>query len=674
MGEYPFLWILLCVLVSAALVWIHYLAQRPAKPFHWPLAVLRFFALLGILLLLADVKIRKRSSEIRKHELIVLTDNSRSVRFKGADTSLLSFRNALIQDSELQDRFTISPYNFGGEANRSDTLDFNAEATDIAGSLEGIRSALKQREATVVLLSDGNDNTGVDISGITDQGPVIYPVIFGDTTKYRDIRIDRIDINRFAFLGNSFPVEVLYSYTGTTAASSELVIRDNGRVVARKTVTFASGAESRQEEFYIDALEVGVHRISAGLQALPEERNTRNNTRTAGLEVLDESLEIRIVSSDNHPDLGALKRSLLRNPQRRCEIMTPSEALRTLQDIDLLIFFNPNRQFRELYSAIANRSIPLFTITGPGTSWTFLNQAQSSFGLEEQGPPEDLFPMRNASFDYFDNNSWEVAEYPPLSGLLGLYSIYEPHQVLLEQRIRGISLDQPLLALLEGEPREAVLFGSGLWQWSLGEYRNTGSTLEFDQALSRIVLFLAASAAEQRLTLDYEPIYDGIQGARIRARFVDEAYDFDEQAQLRIRLQDSIGQDLPVRPMSLRTGYFEFDLAAIPPGEYNFTVEAVGTSYSASGNFVLRAFDLEARQTSSDLDLMNQLGQRTGGRLFFPQSFTALRDSLLGADQFRPIEKSQVKVVSLIDYWWLLPLIIALLAGEWFTRKYYGLI
>ena len=124
--------------------------------------------------------------------------------------------------------------------------------------------------------------------------------------------------------------------------------------------------------------------------------------------------------------------------------------------------------------------------------------------------------------------------------------------------------------------------------------------------------------------------------------------------------------------MTLRPGYFETDLSDLPAGTYRFTVSVEETGFNRSGQFSLQGFDLEAQHPGTDAAKLGRLAAATGGRLYFPATLPNLRDSLLQSDRYRPIQKSRGNVVSLIDYRWLLGLIVLALSAEWFIRKYHG--
>jgi len=672
MTDQTVLWIALSAALSLGLVWLQYFFRSGKVRYRGWLATLRFFAVFGLLLLLVDPRIERTEVSTEKYRLILLFDNSASINDtlsrKGMDRVMAVFGD----DNDLRDRFRVESYAFGTAVSRTDSLDFSATGTDIEFALRTLARAYPGDESLIVLATDGNENVGRAYAESAPMQLPVFPVALGDTTRYRDVRIDRINANRYAFLGNQYPVEILYTYFGEEAAKGELRLLDNGRTVHRQALEFPAQGASGRVEVLLRATETGLHRLRATVSSLPGERNTANNSLQAGLEVVDERLRIGLVSRKTHPDIGALRRSIESNQQREFRQLSPEEAVSGTFEPDVLILYEPDGSFRPLYQAMAGQAVPTFTIAGPDTDWGFLNEVQGAYQLTEPGPAEDLLPERNAAFGYFDAASWQVGAYPPLEGRLGSVLIFPDNQVLLGQRVRGVSLDEPLLALIRGEKREGLLMGSGLWKWRMHEFRETGSFENFDALLGKIWLFLSGEGREGRLTLDYQPIYEGQAGAFIRARFFDESYAFDPQAQLQLQVTDSAGIARPPVPMTLRQGYFETDLSDLPAGAYRFTVSVESTEFTRSGQFSLQGFDLEAQYPGTDAAKLERLAAATGGRLYFPGTLVDLRDSLLQSDRYRPIQKSHRNVVSLIDYRWLLGLIVLALGTEWFIRKYQG--
>lgn len=669
------LWIALCASLAFGGVWYQYIHTRKKTEKRILLGSLRFVGIFGIFILLVPLKLEKTTTSREKHRLILLLDNSSSAGREPSRTQMLAASRLFTQDPEIEARFDLNTYTFGASLKSTDSLDFSENATDISAVLEAVSRVTLGDNSSILLVTDGIENQGRSLAVSPQDAIPVFPVLVGDTTQYRDIRIDRINLNRFAFLGNQYPIEVLLSYRGAVPGKVRLQILDNDSIIHRQNLEFPAGRSAKRLEILARAREVGLHSIKAVAAPLKEETNPGNNTRTAGIEVIDETTKISLVSSHAHPDIGTLGRSIQANEQRQFRILNPNDVGTYTENTDLWILYQPDRDFRAVYEILETRKTPVMTIAGSLTDWDFLNEIQDSYSLEEQGPIEELLPERNASFGYFDISDWNINTYPPLEGLLGEYLIFQPHQWLLEQRVRGVLLNQPLMALIKGsDRREAVIFGSGLWKWRMHAYAMEGDFRNFDRILGKVLLFLSAGVENDRLSLDYPRVYSGQSPAVIRARYFDEALRFDPQARLTLQLFDSTSTELASYPIALRKDYFEADISNLTPGDYSFKVDVAGTELSRSGQFRLQAFDLEGQKLRSNYEGLSRLAENSGGVLYFPSEINNLRDSLLNADQFRPLQRSHRNVVSLIDYWWLLALIAASLGTEWFIRKYNGLI
>jgi hypothetical protein len=675
MGHKEVLWIALGIALAFLGAWLQYFYRTGATPNRWLLVSLRFIALLGVFLLLFPLQLERTDSYPEKQRLLLLFDNSRSAGREPARTQVLEAARLFGNDRDLQDRFEVQAFSFGTGLRPSDSLDFSEKGTDISAALESLSGMEADRKANIVLVTDGVENLGRSLAVNPGSGIPVFPVVVGDTATYSDLRTDRINTNRYAFLGNQFPIEVLVSFRGKGSASTVLKITDNGTVIHREVLEFREGKTSLRTAIQARAGETGLHTIRVELSPLAGERNTGNNTKTAALEVIDETTRISLVSSHPHPDIGALSRSIKENKQRQVRVVSPSGAMKAIADTDLWILYQPDASFRPLYEELAKGKAPTITISGELTDWDFLNSVQATVRLEEQGPMEDLLPGPNPSFSLFDISDWEVSGYPPLKGYLGEYRIGPAHDWLLGQRVRGISLEQPLLALVNGsERREAFLAGSGLWRWRMHVFTRDGSFRDFDALWNKVFLFLAAGAQNERLRLEYQSVYDGLQPVVIRARYFDEAFRFDPGATLDLTLKDSTGSGQRTYPMSLGKGYFEADLSDLPSGAYAFSIAEGNSGTVKSGQFRLQDFDLEGQQLSSDLQGLSLLAQRSGGAVYFPEQIGRLKDTLLESDRFRPVQRTRRNIVSLVDFRWLLAAIVAALGAEWFIRKFNGLL
>ena len=160
----------------------------------------------------------------------------------------------------------------------------------------------------------------------------------------------------------------------------------------------------------------------------------------------------------------------------------------------------------------------------------------------------------------------------------------------------------------------------------------------------------------------------------IRASYFTETFDFDNNATVRLYLE-GIDNDIDMEiPMLLKGNFYEADLSTLSPGTFNFTVRVENKNEMRSGQFTILDFDVEKQFLTTDYAKLDRLAIRTGGRTYFPQESAELIEDLIESDQFRPTQKSEQNVVSLIDFKTLLAIVVIAFATEWFIRKYNGLI
>ena len=669
--------VLLGALASLALVWYQYLSRsKRYSRLNWILAALRFLSIFGLIVLLVNPKFTKTTYDLEPAMLNVLIDNSSSMQIATDSAALVGIRDRLRSDDALQDRFQINELVFGTSLRSVDSLFFDDKATNISDPLERLKDMYIGSAMATVLLTDGNQTLGDDYEFMTHKpGQQIFPIVVGDTTSYEDLRIERVNMNKYAYLKNQFPMEIFVSYSGDSAVNTTLMVSIDGQIRLRRNLNFNNETNSMRIAANLEASRTGLQDVSVQLQPFAGERNTLNNTRRLGLEVIDEKTRIMIVSSWVHPDLGALRKAIEQNEQREVLIKPPTAPPDTWNEVDLFILYQPNSAFQEVYDLVRREGISTFTITGPQTDWDYVNRVQDAFSINTYGQSEEIFPFKNEAFTLFDASGFDITDYPPLEFELGEILFKKEYESLLDQQVKGVLMGEPMLTLVRDEARnEAILFGENIWKWRIQNYRNRGDFQAFDDLIAQIIRFLDLNKRTNRLTLDYDKTYQGVTSAELVARYFNETLAFESNANLRIRIKEKSEADFREFPMMLRNGYYGFRINDLAAGEYDFTVRVEGTELVRNGNFRILDFDVEKQLISSNYRKLDRLAQASGGQLFFADQISALIDELMDRNQFLPVQKSKQNIVSLIDFRVLLGIIALSLAAEWFIRKYNGLI
>ena len=677
MSAETILFIVVAAVISLALVIFMYgYRTKYTGKLRWVFGALRFVVLISLLLLLINPRFRSDTYTIEKPKLPVLVDNSASLEELEQAENVEGLVSLLRNNNELNDKFDLSFYSFGSDFYELDSLSFSEKRTNIYNALQQNHSLFRNETAPAILITDGNQTLGRDYefssSGFSNE---IYPVIAGDSTEYVDLKIEQLNTNRYSFLKNEFPVEAILVYSGQAPVTTQFVINQGQRRVFVENVNFTSEENTKTISTTLPAESVGLQRYNARIVPLEGEKNTVNNNRAFAVEVIDQATNILVISDMIHPDMGAIKKSIETNEQRRVSFMKPNEAVTVMNDYQLIILYQPMRSFIQVYTEINKLNKNTFTITGAQTDWNFLNSVQSNFRKSASNQSEDVSAVLNRNYGAYAVEDIGFDLFPPLQSVFGDLAINVPHEILLDQSIDGFSTGSPMLVSMDiNGKRDALWDGEGFWRWRAQSFLENDNFIQFDEFVGNIVQYLASNKRRSRLEVSYETFYYNNNALRISAQYFDKNFVFDSRAQLTIRLQNTETEEQTSFPMLLKSNFYEVDLNSLPAGNYNFTVSTSEEGIARSGSFTILEYNVEQQFLNANVTKLQRLATNTGGSAFFINSAENLISALVENDSYKPIQKTDQKVVPLIDWKYLLALIVLALSTEWFIRKYNGLI
>ncbi len=671
------LYIALALFGALGFAFFQYLFKKKSKkPRDFIFFGLRALSIFIVSLLLINPKINRTTYQLEKPQLLLLIDNSESIRFLESADEISDFHKNLAGDKELQKRFEISSLYFGRNLLTKDSLNFSAAGTDVYQSLSEASEILKNKNAAIILLSDANQTSGRDFRYYKKAANTqVFPVVIGDTTKYQDLSISRINSNRYAFLNNNFPVEVFVNYNGELPVTSEFQILQNGKAEYSEKLTFDSENRTKVVTTNIPVNSLGVKAYKARIKTLANEKNTTNNEQNFAVQVIDERTKVLLLSAIEHPDIGAIKKAIESNPQRSVDAKTIDDSNIQLKEYQLIIIYQLNNRFKKYLTEIIDGKQNFFLITGTETNWNYLNSLSLGINKQMAGPPQEIFPVYNDKFGTFQFDDIGFDDFPPLSEKFGKLDYNTgAFDVLLYQQMQGVKTDEPLLAISETKPKFGFLLGEGIWRWRAKSFRETQSFREFDDFFNKIVQNLASSKKRERLSLDYDNFYYGNEEVVITAQYYDENYQLDLEGDLQIKLQDSLNEKNISSDFNVKDNFYQFNAGDLPAGNYQFSVTEKNSGLSTSGSFEVIQYSTEQQFSSSNLQAMQDFAENNEATVYFPDQVEKLKNELLNNSVLKPLRKAQQKSVSLIDWYYLLFLLIFILAVEWFYRKYLGLI
>lgn len=642
----------------------------------WILGGLRFVTIFLVLLLFINPKLKSEIYTIEKPKLPILIDNSGSVAVLKQEDNLLNLLNQFQENKAINDKFDVSYYSFGSDFKEKDSLNFDEKNTDISNALSSLNELFKNDIAPTVLITDGNQTLGSDYEFSTSTFKnSIYSIILGDSIKYTDLKIEQLNTNRYAFLKNQFPGEVILSYSGAGNASSEFIIREGENTVYKTNISFSEKINSKTLSFTLPANKVGLQKYSAVILPLKDERNKINNTKQFAVEIIDQATNVLLISSIIHPDIGALKKSITSSEFRSFTQKTPSEALSVLNDYQLILLYQPDGKFEGVFKEIQKLNKNIFVISGTKTDWSFLNSVQKDYKKQISNQSERISAVINKNYGTFALGEIGINGYPPLKTKFGELAINASHEVLMSQSISGILTNSPLLATIEEDgKRNAIWDAEGMWRWRAESYIENDNFSEFDDFIGKLIQYLASNKKRSRLEVQSESFYYNHAPIKITSQYFDKNYEFDDRVPLNITISNIDNKKQQTFPLLLKNKFFEVDLSSLEAGEYSYTVSVKEENITRSGSFTILEFNVEQQFLNADVEKLQRLSEKKNGESYFISESEKIFKELLEDDRYQNIQRSEAKILPLIDWKYLLLILVISLSAEWFIRKYNGLI
>ncbi len=645
------------------------LFYRPRKD-DWRLYVLRSLAFFFLFLFLYNPVYRKVTTETKKTPLFLLADRSASLEksFPRLDSLIALLR----QNSDLKRRFRIKLRYFDTIAYDKKPLGAGNE-TDIGRVLSEIKwKKSGEGNLPVVLLTDGLSTKGKDYRYVLQKFDKIqvFPVAIGDTSRFPDLKIDRIDYNRNVGKDNIFPVKIHVSVTDLNGpVSTELIVKHGKQVVFRKPLRLDNRKDFARISTKFTASQTGWQTYTFVLKPLQGEKNRRNNIRKIFIRVDKQTAHIMILAGVVHPDIGVLKRVLSANKDYRISIERgiPDRG----KTFDLIIAVQPDEN-QIIY--LEKRREPVWFITGIRTDWAVLNGHQGLFEKQRLSPglTEQYRPYMPGKFTLFSLPPFDENLFPPLQDAYGETVLKTGGKVLFNAVVENIRTKQPLMVFFD-DKYKAVLFGQGLWRWYLYENEKRGKAVFTTALIKKTAAFLMQKPDKDLLVVRYAGTYYAGRPVQLEIQAFNKLHEFNKRAKLQLILTDARGKSKTYIPV-YSDGNFTLRIPSLKSGEYRFKLVYEDFHLSKQGKFQVEDFSPEKLDQPVQTGMLRALAGNTGGKFYYDSQIQALLTDLLKDKRYAPRLVSHTTEVHLTDrFWWLL-LAVLLLSIEWFYRKLRGMI
>lgn len=673
MDTTTYLLIILSAVAALLLAVFQYFFKSKEKgQLSFYLSFFRFLSIFSIFLLIINPSIEKKGIKEVKPRLVLAVDNSTSIKYNSLDNKVTDLVDQIQSDTELADKFSIHTFGFGSDVYVLDSLNFTDNKTDLAVPFKEFSAMFKSEMAPVILITDGNQTIGRNVEFVNYQSPV-YPIIVGDTAVFEDIAITQLNINKNTYLNNQLPVELFVVYSGNDPIIKQLTVYQKGNVIYSEKLQLSRKNNVKIASFFLTATENGTQFYTASIEELKNEQNTLNNSKSFSINVIDEQSEILLLTTMMHPDIGMLKKSIESNKQRVVDISNIADLKGNLADYELIIVYQPTSKFESIFKEIDRKNLNYLIVSGSNTDWNFLNAVQNNFKKEAIDDTENYSPIFNPNYAGFLSNDIGFSSFTPLEDKFGQISFLIPYNALLFQKIGSIETENPLLATFESNNQKgAILLGENSWRWRMSSFSELKTFDLFDGFMSNLVQYMSSDIGKKRLNVTGKSMYYANEIIHISASYLDENFNFENRAKLWLTVSNRDNNFLKKIPFVVGQNTFNVALSNIPFDEYIYTVSVENQEDSSSGSFKIVPFEVEQQFTRSNDTQLKILADRTNGKIFYDEQENNLINELKSDARYKSIQHIFSIKTPLINWKWILGLIILTLSIEWFTRKYFG--
>lgn len=691
--QYPAPYLILCILLGLAYAGLLYFRSREFEDrspwLRLGLGFIRFLAVTLIAILLLEPILRFLQTETRKPLIVIAQDESESVGNAIDTADLAGYREALSGlKEELKEQFEVAEYSFGDAFREGIGFEFQDKSSDISEALRGIYDLYSnQNLGAVVLATDGVYNVGSNplYSGAQLNAPVLT-VALGDTIPRRDAVLKRVFHNQIAYLGDKFVVQTDVAARNCGGATPVLTIyKVNGQQVQslqQIQLNINSNDFFQTTEFTLEALTPGVHRYRIQLSAVPGESTTANNVREFYIDVLDARQKILLLANAPHPDLSALKQSILRNKNYEVDIQYISSLKTKPESYDLVILHQlPSRSndISGLLNLLNQKKTSRWFIGGAQTNFQRLNAVQSLLQVTTSGASSnDVQAIIHSGFNLFtvdEELRRELPQFAPLVAPFGDFQASAGGQVLLYQRIGRVETQYPLFVMGDDQgAKTGVLAAEGLWKWRLFDYLQRENHDLFDEFVSKTIQYLSVREDKRRFRITpSKSIFSETDPVVFDAELYNESFELVNDPDVLLTITDEENRkynftfDKSGKTYTLNAGI-------LPPGSFRFEgkVSLGGEVLTFEGQFSVQPVQLELYETTANHSMLQLLSRETGGQMLFPTQISQISGILGGMENLKPVIYQTTRTHNVLHFRWLFLLLGGLLFLEWFLRRYFG--
>jgi hypothetical protein len=682
--------LIISILIALGLTLLLYLRNNENKDLTRSqksiLMSLRFLTILFVMMLFTSPLLRTIMRISEMPVVVLATDNSLSMKglpgTKDPTAGVLTLTETV--SKELAKKFRVIHYIFGEKTLTEEKNDFGDKYSDYSQMIQTVfNNHLNENVGALVIIGDGKYNQGENpLNAVKMLHFPVFAVGIGDTSSIRDARISDLRVNKTAFAGNQFPVEVDIRIAGLENSNLLFSVSHRGKKEFSRELKVSGTDYFITIPLTLDATQNGLQYYTATIDPAKGEQNTLNNSWSFVINIMENKQKIMILSEGAHPDVGALINALEQQINYDVSVFAPDQVPNDFKGVSLFILNqlpSSSESCQQIMVQSQKYRIPVLFIVGSKTMLPQLRMLGLGVEVvplagefdEAQATLNDQFVSFTISNELKEN----LGKYPPLKVPFAEFSLDADYKLFAFQRVKNITTSKPLIAFTNRNGiKTGIIFGEGIWRWRIYNFILSGDHQEFNEWVDKLVQYLALHDNDDNFIIDFKPVYNETENIKMSAEVYNDAFELINTPEVNIEITDSTNRAFSYN-FDHSNQFYRMDAGIFPPGKYHFKAKTtIGTAdYSETGDFAVVPVNLEQVDYQADYRILNQMAYETNGKFFTSDQSDQLIQSISETNSIKTTNYIQTALNEILNLRWIFFLILLLLSAEWFLRKFWGI-
>ena len=576
----------------------------------------------------------------------------------------------------LSENFDVFVYNYSDELREGFVSEKKGVSTNISKLMDEVDLKFSGRNLLgVVLSSDGlyNDGSNPLYHKISKSIP-FYTIPLGDTSVIKDVRISDVLHNEISFLGNTSPIEVQIQTEKCRGENITVKLYHQSKLIASKKVKVKTDNEYIKVPFVIENNFVGLQKYRVEVGSVSQENNTANNSYKLFVEVLDSRYKILFLSDVSHPDISAIKSVLEKNKNYELEIESTSDFTKNIENYNLIVLFHLNSRKTNVIEKIKESDVSLLMISN-SINTSLISQIYNGFSVKGKSKSQEITTEMNTTFSKFSISPSlrnYIQDLPPLHSPFGIYNYPASAEVLLYQKIGMYTTEKPFVLLDQSQNRKiGLILGEGLWKWKINDRKEGEFHKNFEELISKITQYLLINEDKSRFRIFHDKkILEG-KSIVFKAEYYNENYELTNTKEVSQKVFNEKGEEFRFVYSKNQNTYF-LDLGNLAVGTYTFKSAYAENLDVKEGSFTVVPKQLEGNIIRANHQILYQLSKESNAVMFPEFNIENIINQFNESPLNKTVLHTSKKTTSVINKSWILILLLSLLSGEWFARKFNG--